>query len=402
MKRSKVICVHIGARAHYLLPKAIHASGQLHALITDTWISSGFIRRILSALPLMSLRALAGRYTKALSSSSVHSFGIWFLVYDFYLRLKYAYSWRLIISRDATFKKKAAQKVLQIKEATSVFAISYTALDSFKVAREKKLKTILFQIDPGVEEENIVRKLVASANIYTDWHPAPFDYWEQCREEHTLSDVIIVNSLWSKTGLIAHGVTAEKIVIIPLPYELESQHEQFQRSYPSAFTTERPLRCLFLGTLTVRKGIHVVIEAARKLQGLPIEFILVGRSEIDLQEMNLPNVEYDGIITRNETNTYYKEADVFLFPTFSDGFGLTQLEAMAWQLPVVATNNCGDVVNHTQNGWLLENIDADSLVVLLKKLIEKPELIKSCSEHCLNTVRKFSIEKFTEDIAVIV
>jgi glycosyltransferase involved in cell wall biosynthesis len=401
LKRSKVICIHIGARAHYLLPKAIHASGQLHAMITDIWISSGFLRNMLIVSPVRSLRALAGRYSKDISTVPIYSLGIGFLLYDFYLRLKYTYNWDLILFRDSAFKKNAAAKLLRIKDATSVLGISYTALDSFKIAREKKYRTILFQVDPGLEEENIVRALVGSTSLCTDWKPAPPVYWEECREEHDLSDVIIVNSLWSKTGLVSHGVAAEKIEIIPLPYEIEVQHKQFKRTYPAAYTKKRPLRCLFLGTLTLRKGIHVVLDAARKMKDFPVEFILVGRSEIDLAELNLPNIHYAGIVTRDETNQYYKESDVFLFPTFSDGFGLTQLEAMAWQLPVIATTKCGDVVIHKHNGWLLESIDTDTLVGLLMNLIEQPEQIKRCSENCLSTVEKFSMEKFTADVATI-
>ena len=402
MKRSRIICVHIGARAHYLLPKAIHASGQLHAMITDTWIKSDLFRYLLAVSPIRSLRALAGRYTETLVTSSVYSLGLNFLLYDFYLRLTYAYSWSLIISRDKKFKKAAAAKLYRIKDATSVFAISYTALDSFKVARERKLKTILYQVDPGLEEENMVRKLVESTNLQTDWQPAPATYWEECREEHNLSDVIIVNSQWSKNGLISQEVFAEKIKIIPLPFEIQPQHNQFERLYPSAFTKERPMRCLFLGTLTLRKGIHIVIDAARNMQGLPIEFILVGRSEIELQEIDLSNITYAGIVTRDETDRYYKESDIFLFPTFSDGFGLTQLEAMAWKLPVVATKQCGEVVTHEHDGWILNNITTESLVVLLSNIIERPEQIKYCSENCLSKVEKFNLEKFTEDIAAII
>ena len=57
---------------------------------------------------------------------------------------------------------------------------------------------------------------------------------------------------------------------------------------------------------------------------------------------------------RGETAArFYREADVFLFPTLSDGFGLTQLEAQAWRLPVIASRFCGDVVQDGVNGLLL-------------------------------------------------
>lgn len=398
---AKVICIHIGARAHYLLPKAIQASGKLHGMITDTWIGSSLLRSILIALPIRSLRALAGRHSEDIPSSNVQSLGLYFLVYDFYLRFKYSYSWTLIIARDKKFEHKAVQKMNRITGATTVCAISYTALECFKAARQKSLKTVLFQVDPGLEEEHIVRELVSVTNTSTDWEPAPTSYWERWKEECRMSDVIMVNSLWSKVGLVKQGIEADKIQVIPLPFNVEQRHEQFKRTYASVFSIERPLRCLFLGTLALRKGIHLVLEAASNMQDLPIEFILVGRSEIPLSEIDLKNISYKGVVTREETEHYYQQADVFLFPTLSDGFGLTQLESMAWQLPVIATKNCGEVVQDAYNGWLIDPVNTEQLIVTLKTIIKDSDQIKLRSQNCLSTVKQFSVEKFTTDIAAL-
>ena len=55
---------------------------------------------------------------------------------------------------------------------------------------------------------------------------------------------------------------------------------------------------------------------------------------------------------------FYKEADVFILPTLSDGFGLTQLEAQSWKLPVIASRHCGEVVRDGENGVVLEEVSA--------------------------------------------
>ena len=57
-----------------------------------------------------------------------------------------------------------------------------------------------------------------------------------------------------------------------------------------------------------------------------------------------PQVRWAGTVSREDTARYYRDADVFLFPTYSDGFGLTQLEAQAWKLPIIASVFCGAVV----------------------------------------------------------
>ena len=80
---------------------------------------------------------------------------------------------------------------------------------------------MLVQIDPGPEEENIVAEEAARApELAGAWQPAPPEYWASWREECKLADRIVVNSEWSREGLIRGGVPAEKISIIPLVYEM--------------------------------------------------------------------------------------------------------------------------------------------------------------------------------------
>ena len=61
------------------------------------------------------------------------------------------------------------------------------------------------------------------------WQAAPPEYWTFWREECKLADRIVVNSEWSREGLVRGGVPAEKISIIPLAYEAGRQHCAAQR-----------------------------------------------------------------------------------------------------------------------------------------------------------------------------
>ncbi|WP_018343049.1 glycosyltransferase family 4 protein [Cytophaga aurantiaca] len=213
--------------------------------------------------------------------------------------------------------------------------------------------------------------------------------------------MIFVNSAWSKNAIVKQGVEETKIKVIPLPYTIEKKHTDFKRTYPASYTKQRPLRCLFLGTLAVRKGIHLVIEAAKQMADCPVEFIFVGRNEMDASEFALPNIQYKGILTREEVDIAYQQTDVFLFPTFSDGFGLTQLEAMAWQLPVIATKFCGTVVEHGKNGWIMENAGAVSLVNILNEILSNTEVLSNYSNQCLSRVQAFSTESFASALSEI-
>jgi glycosyltransferase involved in cell wall biosynthesis len=397
--KPKVVCVHIGARAHYLIPVALERLGCLQILITDTWIQSKWLRAFLFMMPITSVRSLAGRYATEIPSHHVHSFSWNSVFFELKLRVKHLYNWESTLLRDSFFEHKAVEVIKKCNDADLVLGISYTALEVFKIAKSKGMRTVLFQIDPGLYEENLVAQLIKVSGSISVWERAPQIYWERWKEECVLADSIFVNSQWSKDGLIQYGIPQEKISIIPLPYTIQRKHVVFQRTYPTQFNTARPLRCLFLGTLALRKGIHLLIDAAKALVDCPIEFIFVGRSEIDIENFSLSNIAYKGIVPREAVDAEYQAADLFLFPTISDGFGLTQLEAMAWQLPVVTTSNCGDVVRNDYNGWIIPSESVIDIVHVLKEVLMEPQKIQSRSSNCLGTVQEFSADVFASNLA---
>ena len=56
----KIICVHIGARAHYLLPAALASQHKLEAVITDTWVKKAWIRKLLAKFPMRLVKSFSG------------------------------------------------------------------------------------------------------------------------------------------------------------------------------------------------------------------------------------------------------------------------------------------------------------------------------------------------------
>ena len=401
--KAKLICVHIGARAHFLIPKALQSNGDLFLLVTDTWIGSAFIRRVLNKIPFRLIKSLAQRYSASIPSVFVRSYSLYFLILEVYIRLYYKNEWGRILARN-TFFQRWANTIVQRNQGATVFGISYTSLAVFRTAKECGVKTILYQMDPGEEEERIVESIVESnKDLYpTDWKKAPANYWIEWKEECRLADRILVNSEWTRQSLLKNGISSNKIDVLALPFELKEQHHQFNRTYPERFSSQRPLRCLFLGTLTLRKGIQFVLEAAKEMKGRPVEFILVGHNELSIDWSQHTNVSYKGVCSRYETDAWYQQADLFLFPTLSDGFGLTQLEAMAWQMPVVASTFCGDVVVDGINGLLMKECSSISLIQLLEVCISDKTMLPGLSANCLQTVGKFSIKHFSEKLTKII
>ncbi len=146
--------------------------------------------------------------------------------------------------------------------------------------------------------------------------------------------------------------------MVPLAFEPPPEARGFVRRYPRRFTAKRPLRVLFLGQVLVRKGIRECLEAWARLGDEPVELWVAGGNPGEIVESRRHNIHWLGFIPRAEAVRHFQAADVFLFPSRSEGFGLTQLEAQAWRLPIISSQFCGEVVKHGVNGLVLDCVSA--------------------------------------------
>src|SRR5262245_18916073 len=87
----------------------------------------------------------------------------------------------------------------------------------------------------------------------------------------------------------------------------------------------------------------------------------------------------------------YQQAHVFALPTISDGFAITQLEAMAHGLPVVVTPNCGRVVTDGVDGLIVPARESQALAETLSRLNRNRSLIREMSRNALLTVKKYNL-----------
>jgi glycosyltransferase involved in cell wall biosynthesis len=400
------ICCQLGAREHYAIPRSLNQSGQLTQLITDAWVPP---RSPLNHLPAAFLRSLRDRYHPDLATAPVQSFTPSLIQFEATQKLQKTADWDRMIARNRWFQARTIQHLeaaqgmipdpcgICFAARPTLFAYSYAALELLKYAKSKGWRTVLGQIDPGIVEEKIVMAEHAKyPDLAPNWQPVPPSYWNDWQQECQLADRILVNSLWSQQALQQAGIPAHKIAVIPLAYTPPIAAQNFQRTYPSQFSPDRPLRVLFLGQVILRKGIAALLEAATLLQDQPIEFWIVGLVGID-RSQSPANVRWFESVPRSETDRYYQQADVFLFPTLSDGFGLTQLEAQAWQLPIVASQYCGKVVTDQSNGRVLDAVSGEAIAEALRTFLMAPDRLASLSQGS-EQLHQFSIAHLSEQL----
>jgi glycosyltransferase involved in cell wall biosynthesis len=394
----KWICCQIGGREHYAIPRALHQRGVLDLMVTDTWVPPGNF--------LGSFKGnLRERFHRDLSTAVVHSANLGSIWFELRAKLFRLRGWPQMIARNEWFQKIAVKKLrsVELGQPRTLFVYSYAAHDILRFARSRGWRTVLGQIDAGPPEERIVARLYRSDPVqHASWEPTPQGYWESWREECALADRVVVNSAWSQQALEEEGIPAEKLRVVPLLYATPKEAEEFKRKYPETFSAMRPLRVLFLGQVNLRKGIGPLLEAIRLLRDDPVEFWIVGSVQIQvpLDLRANPRIHWVGAVPQSTTAAFYRSADVFLFPTFSDGFGLTQLEAQVWKLPVIASKFCGDVVKDGHNGWLLAELSATEMAAAVRRCLARPSQLRELAANAVPSER-FSLERGSETLLEI-
>ena len=364
------VCCQLGAREHYAVPRALHRRGRLAHLVTDAWAPPG---------PLQAVGRLGQRHHADLAGAPVTSLTRSLIAHELLWRMQRRRNWDYFMARNAWFQSNAAALLpARDGDRTMVFAHSYAAERIFDEAKRRQWITVLGQIDPGPEHYAIQERLTSARPEYRSAaSPPPARYFADWRHECELADWIVVNSPWSRQALMRAGVPERKLKIVALPYEPPPGAPAFARAYPDEFSAERPLRVLFVGTASITKGVPELLESMELLHESPIELRLVGECALTVPARFAadPRIRWVGAVDRDTVMDFYRSSDVLVFPSHSDGYGMAQIEAQAWALPIIASRRCGPVVHDDETGILLEDVSAKALAAALHRVIESPGLL---------------------------
>jgi len=206
--------------------------------------------------------------------------------------------------------------------------------------------------------------------------------------------VIVASSESRRVLAREYGVPDEKIVVIPLgvaPLFLGGGGD------PGAAPARRGERLLYVGPLIRRKGLRTLIAALAMLRGAGRAFRLVvagrGPDEPALRALAsrlgvADAIEFAGYVPEGRLPALYAGADLFVFPSFKEGFGLVLVEAMACGLPVVASSAqpIPEVVGEA--GRFFTPGDPAALAGVLGAVMGDPDLRATMRHEGLKRVRE--------------
>jgi glycosyltransferase involved in cell wall biosynthesis len=205
---------------------------------------------------------------------------------------------------------------------------------------------------------------------------------------HGLGGQYISNSSWTATRL-RHGRGRECPII---PYGVN----------PAVFNPDGPrmsredlFTIITLGTPDQRKGLADLIEALNRVagedSGRRFQLWVIARGELDLAAAKFP-LSVIGAATDRDLAAALRAADLLVYPSWAEGFGLPPLEAMACGTPVVSTD-CGGVseyARHNVNCLLVPPRDPSTLARSVALCMEDRGLLSRLSGAGLETAARFT------------
>jgi glycosyltransferase involved in cell wall biosynthesis len=256
----------------------------------------------------------------------------------------------------------------QIRHGHYDFLHSWSG-DSFTSLVEARLQGIPSVIDiptwhrnKGIQKrgETKAERIERAGLTWRDWRKRlPIDR-PRMLAEYDLADIILVPSHKSAETFLAAGIPEQKLAYVGRGVDTQR--------YTPGTAPQDLTRFIFVGALIKRKGVHLLLEAWKKLGLNNAELVLVGELHDELkptmQEYASSSIKHIGFSPKVQDEL--RRSSAFVFPSECEGFAKSTLEAAACGLPLIATAESGDAVQDGINGRIIPPNDVDALAEAMR------------------------------------
>jgi len=285
-----------------------------------------------------------------------------------------------------------------------VVAMQGTALATVRAARRRGARSVVIVNSPDAltvakslsEEAERLGLSAREVSRTFQW------LGERIRRELAEADLVVANSEFTRRDLVAHGIDAEKVRVVPLGVDTTS----FSLG-PRTARDDGAATILCVASVGLRKGVVHLARAVDRLcgRGIACGARVYGAVDPSYRPALVPYLEtgaleLGGFVSHTYLRDVYAQADVFVLPTLSDGFGLVVYEAMACGLPVVVTDCCGAPVIDGKNGLVVPAGDDEALAEAVERLLVDRNFAAEIAAAGLATARAASWSRYRRSVSV--
>lgn len=274
---------------------------------------------------------------------------------------------------------------------------------ALRAGRAAKKRGIRFALDVGSSHVLTFDKLVGeeAARFGIEIDRIHRDGIERELEEYQEAEIITVPSLFSYRSFLSHGIPEDRLALVR--YGVDTS--QFERQ---AIEDDGVFRVVFVGALSLRKGVTYLAEAFARADIPNSELVLIGSRQPETERLLEPargrNVTITGHIPQPELSAWYSRANVTVLPSIEDGFAIVLLQAMACGSPIIATENSGgpDCIEEGKTGFVVPPRDVDALAEKLVWFAENREAAREMQAPAIARAQAMSgIDRYGNDMIAV-
>lgn len=257
------------------------------------------------------------------------------------------------------------------------------------------------------------KTVVSIPDLAYEHHPQTFSTFEAFRSKILIrrsacrADHIITLSHYSKNDLVeTYGISPEKITVTYLgvrPDWYYPRHpEQSRQAIAQKYGIRSPF-VLYVGRIQARKNLVRLVNAYARLRsdGIEASLVLVGKNDWQSEEVRREvhrlkledQVIFPGYVPVEDLPVFYSAAEVFVFPSLFEGFGLPVLEAMACGAPTITSFGSSLQEVAGEGALLVDPFSTESIFDAIGSMLGDPNLLKEFRTRGLKRSSEFSVER---------
>lgn len=389
------LLAHPGTQHARRLAAQLEKRGLLQGFYTGFALSAeGVVARLCGNIPPVRKR-ISNRIVAGVPPRHLHTFPV---VEGNALRAlkRGAPNQQVFLRRNREFQEKIPTRAL--REATAL--IGFDTSSWILAERARELGRPFFMEQTIAHARSRDRVFADLRARYPQWAEALEERLPEvqaCEDrEHALASRILAGSSFVKRSLLENSVEAGKVDVLPYGVDL-AQFAGIGDRHPGE---TRPPRFLFLGSLSARKGVPLLLEVWPKLRREDWELWLVGPAAEKVRPLlpDIPGVHYKGAVAHRDLPTVLEACDVMVLPSFFEGLSLVQLEALASAMPLVGTTHSGaeDLISEGREGFVIDAGDAEALQGRLQYFIDHPGELPVFRQNARERAQALSWEAYGE------
>ncbi|MFT3785559.1 MAG: glycosyltransferase [Tepidisphaeraceae bacterium] len=216
------------------------------------------------------------------------------------------------------------------------------------------------------------------------------------RGMHAAIKVIAVSHLTKNIIVHQYGVDADKVEVVYNAIDLNGSANGFDAEKYSIKKGEKIV--LFLGRVTMQKGPEYFIAAAKKVLDVMdnVKFIMAGSGDMIRRVIEMAaamgighKVLFTGFLRGKDVDEVFKKADLYVMPSVSEPFGITPLEALSHDVPVIISKQSG-VSEVLENVLKVDFWDVNEMANKIVAVLRHKPLQQTLKEHGSFEVKKLS------------